>query len=121
MRDNYLSTAVTNCEQKTKCRTIGSKKFLFSLPYLILALDEDEFEKLQKIAVTGMLADPAYHGHPYTTIDKAFEGSDSWDHAQCYVSNPNGKAQASIDIEPATVYQIKLLNRGDCCSKYACF
>ena len=81
------------------------------------ALKADAFKKLHPIEVTGMLADPAYHGHPETTIDKAFEGSHSANYKDCYVSNTNGKAGASIDIEPAKVVQIILLNRKDCCSK----
>ena len=83
-------------------------------------LSPNTFQELGEIQVVGMFADPAWHGHPETTIDKAFQKmSDDYNYKQCYVSNTNRLARANIDIEPAVVHQVIILNRGDCCGEYA--
>ena len=95
-----------------------STKFwnLFELELLFSGLSDPSFKNLKLIRVTGMESSPAWPGHPTTTIEQAFEGSDSYNHLQCYVSaTPTGGDHASIDIEKAWVSQIKLLNRGDGC------
>ena len=65
-----------------------------------------------------MEADEAYHGHPQTTIDQAFEGIDNSQTLHCYVSNANQNAKARIEIEMSFVSHVTLLNRGEkCCGK----
>ena len=86
---------------------LSSKSFFFTVMKPV---------ELQPIKVSGMLADPAWHGHKETTIDKAFQGNDDLDYRNCYVANPPAGGQARIDIEPASVIQVHFLNRKDCCS-----
>ena len=89
----------------------NSRKFVC----VFSVLQSPSFVSIVPIKVTGMFADPAWLGHPETTIDKAFDGSDSWSYQQCYVAHSNRGARARIDIQPSIVRQIKILNRGDCC------
>ena len=81
--------------------------------HFVLVLPENTFEKLSKLEVTGMTADPAWHEHPGTTIDKVFEGIDDFDVQHCYAANSVSRSQARLDIQPAKVVQVQLLNRGD--------
>ena len=93
-------------------------KFFYTY-FVLTVLENPSFESIQLINVTGMDASAAYYGHPVTTIDKAFEGTDSFLTNDCYISNTYyGGDWATIDIERAAVSQIKLLNRGDCCREY---
>ena len=88
----------------------------FRAALIFPGLSDPSFKNLKQICVTGMEASPASPGHPTTTIEQALEGSDSYNHLQCYVSaTPTGGDHASIDIEKESISQIKLLNRGDGC------
>ena len=84
--------------------------------FIASALPANKFTILKPIHPAGMLADAAYKGLPETTIDKAFEVDNVIDSLSCYVSKPSSKARATIDIPPAAVSQIQLMNRDVCTS-----
>ena len=47
------------------------------------------------------------------TIDTAFEGIEDATYDHCYISMNEKESQARIDIQPAAVTKLKLLNRAD--------
>ena len=87
---------------------------------MILELPSDTFLQLQTLTVTRVVADPADRKLAVTSIDKAFEGSDGYTYEHCYVSNPSSGSTAFLDIQPAKVFQLQFLNRGDCCKWAHC-
>ena len=63
------------------------------------------------VDVKGYLGDPAYYLE--TTFDKAFQNLNDSSQPNCYVSKGAKNAQGFVDIQPAAVTKLYLLNRID--------
>ena len=70
---------------------------------------------LKVVKITGALGDAAWSGHPQTTVEKSYDGSDSVALDNCYVTQNSKNAAARYHIDSSTVSAVRLLNRFDCC------